>query len=91
MQGVKPTGETVALPSKVTVSIHGDQDYASGTATAGVIHQGALKYTPPANPVTPVTLIQKTAYQPPVNPLTGYPYVATSSVSGATTGVNILA
>ena len=90
MQGVKSTGQTIALPNTITVNIHGDQDYASGTATAGAVHQGALKYTPPANPVTPVTVIQKPAYQAPVNPLTGYAYVSTSSVSGATTSVNVL-
>lgn len=91
MQGVKSTGATIALPNSITISIRGDRNYASGTAIAGIVHQGALKYTPPANPVVPVTVIQKSAYKAPINPLTGYAYVATSTISGPTTGVNVLA
>ena len=90
MQGVKSTGETIALPNTISVSIHGDQDYASGTAIAGTIHQGALQYTAPTNIVSQPTVIQKSAYKPPVNPLTGYAYVSTSSISGSTSGVNVL-
>ncbi len=91
MQGVKSTGETIALPNNITINIYGDQDYASGTATAGAVHQGGLAYTPPATVITPVTVNQRPPYQPPVNPLTGYAYVTTGSVSGSTRSVNVLA
>ena len=92
MQGVKSTGQTVALPNNVLVSIYGDQTYATGTATKGSVHQGGLAYTPPPETTAPVTLIQRTAYKPPINPLTGYAYVTTSSLSaGSSSSLNVLA
>jgi hypothetical protein len=91
MQGVKSTGTTITLPNNITVSIYGDQDYASGTTTAGAVHQGGLPYTPPATVVTPVTVTPRTPYQPPVNPLTGYAFVTTSSISASNSSVNVRA
>jgi hypothetical protein len=89
MQGVKPTGEAIALPSNVIVNIYGDLGFASGKASHGSVHQGGLVYTPPAKIESPLTLMHRMPYIPPVNPATGRRYVATSSIIGGS-GVNII-
>jgi hypothetical protein len=93
MQGVKSNGQALSLPNNITVSVYGDQTYATGTATQGSIHQGGLVYTPsPAQTPAPVSLNVRTPYQPPVNPATGHYYVTTSSIAAASgSALNVLA
>jgi hypothetical protein len=91
MQGVKSTGETMALSSSIMVNIYGDLGSASKTTSGGSVHQGGLVYTPPAKIVTPVTVMHQMPYIPPINPATGYRYVTASSISSTGTGVNVIA
>ena len=74
MQGVKSTGQTVALSNPIKITIHGDEASSRGTGTAGDIHQGGLVYTPATTGTT-----TKPAYAPPTNPLTGRGYAPTSA------------
>ena len=90
MQGVKSTGETIALSSSAMVNIYGDLGSASKTASGGSVHQGGLVYTPPTKIETPLTVLHRLPYIPPINPATGHAYVATSSIIGGG-GVNIIA
>jgi len=89
MQGVKPTGETIPLPSSVIVNIYGDLGFATGKGGKGSVHQGGLVYTPPAKIESPLTLMHRMPYIPPINPATGRRYVATSSIIGGG-GINII-
>lgn len=92
MQAVKSNGQTIALPNNIIVNIYGDQNYASGTATRGSVHQGGLVYKAPATTASPITVVHRPPYRPPINPLTGYAYVTTSSLSAANgAAVNIFA
>lgn len=88
-QAVKSTGETITLPNNdMIIYVYGDQARAAGTATEGLVHQGALAYTPPDKIVKPVELIKRSAPKPLINPATGHAYVATSA-SAAGNLVNI--
>lgn len=79
MQGVKSTGQTLALPNTVKITVDGNSTSSSGTAIAGSVHQKNLAYTAPntSAPAAPAP------YTPPVNPLTGHGYAATTSSSQA--------
>ncbi len=77
MQGVKSSGQTIALPNTVKITVDNERIVADGTAIAGTVHQGGLAYSPPNTNPNP------TPYRPPINPATGYRFVATSTASAA--------
>jgi len=78
MQAVKSDGTTMGLRDNVTIEVHNHLGSATGTATAGIVHEGGLAYTGPS---TTAATAKPAKYRPPINPLTGRGYVSPQRVN----------
>jgi len=78
MQAVKSDGTTMGLSGSVTIEVHNHLGSATGTATAGILHEGGLAYTGPS---TTAASAKPAKYTPPINPLTGHGFVSPERVN----------
>jgi hypothetical protein len=78
LRAVKSDGTTMGLSDSVTVEVHNGLGSATGTATAGTVHEGGLAYTGPS---TTTTAAKAAKYTPPINPLTGRGYTPTGAIN----------